>query len=254
VANKKRRDLALTIATIQRKWGLKALRQLDRVEVTAKIPHVPTGFPTLDKALGIGGIPRSRMTEILGVPTSGMTTLAMKIMASAQAEGDTAAYIDLSRTFDADYAHRCEVDLSKLVLVRPHSGNDALAITQDLIASRGVGILIFDAASDLLADVQGQQLMATRLRQLIGLLAKSPCALIFLTLLEAYHPPTDDSYALAHYATLRLFIEKERWITKRRDVRGYRAQVFVAKNKLGAGGQRATIAITFNGTVRGDGT
>ena len=254
MAKKKRSNLALTVAAIQQKWGLKALRQLDRDEVTAQIPHIPTGFPGLDKALGIGGIPRSRMTELIGVPTSGMTTLAMKIMASAQAEGDTAAYIDLGRTFDPDYAHRCEVDLSKLLLVRPRNGQDALAITHDLVASRGTGLLIFDASSDLLADAQGEHLMSTRLRHLTSLLAKSPCALIFLTLVESHPPLADDSYALAHYATLRLFIEKERWITKGRDIRGYHAQVVVAKNKLGSGGKQATIAITFNGTVRGDGT
>ncbi|MCB0173631.1 MAG: hypothetical protein KDJ97_24140 [Anaerolineae bacterium] len=250
---KKRKRLDLTVAGIQRKFGIKALRRLERADTQTTIPHIPTGFTSLDQSLGIGGIPRGRITELMGVPTSGMITLTLKIIANAQAEGDAATYIDLSRTFDPDYAHRCGVDLATLLLVRPRTGRDALHIALDLIASRGTGILIFDSITEVMAERDNQRAITTALRQFPGALAKSPCAAVFLTLLDSADLSTDNG-ALAHFATLRLLIEKERWITKHRDVRGYRAQVLVKKNKLGPAGQRATIAITFNGTVRGDST
>lgn len=257
--SKKRRRLEMTVAAIQRRWGARALRRLGAESAQAAIPHIPTGFPALDEALdGIGGVPRSRLTEILGAPTSGMATLALKMVASAQAAGDTAAYVDLGATFDPDYADRCEVDLSRLLLVRPQTGREALEITHSLIRSRGAGILVFDAVSDLLADPQGAQLMSVALGQIGHALPHSPCAAIFLTPLRSGSARSLDNYpggfALPHYTAVRLLLQKERWLYKRRDIRGYRAQVQVLKNKLGRAGKRATIAITFNGVVRGDST
>jgi recombination protein RecA len=259
VGSRKRKRLEATVATIQRRWGLKALRRGKPVDATAKFPHIPTGFPSLDQALvGIGGIPRGRLTELLGAPTSGMVTLALKIIANAQANGDTAAYVDLGGTFDPDYAARCEVNLTRLLLVRPKTGPEALEIAQSLIAGRGVGVLVFEAVPQLLADPHGFRALATVLRQLPQFLAKSPCAPIFLTPLQfgdvmstANYP---NGFALPHYATVRLLLEKERWLQKGRDIRGYRARVLVLKNKLGAAGKSATISITFNGVVRGDST
>jgi recombination protein RecA len=251
--------LEATVATIQRRWGLKALRRGRPVTTSEEIPHIPTGFAKLDQALaGIGGIPRSRLTELLGAPTSGMATLALKIIATAQAAGDKAAYVDLAATFDPDYAARCEVNLARLLLVRPQSGPEALEIIQALITSQGVGVLVFDAVPHLLADSPNSQTLATALDRLPPLLAKSPCAPIFLTPLHFGDAMSTANYpggfALPHYATLRLVLEKERWLQKGQDIQGYKARVLVLKNKLGAAGKSASIAITFNGVVRGDGT
>jgi len=110
-----------------------------------EIPRIPTGFPALDQAPGIGGIPRGRVTEILGAPTSGMATRALKLMAKAQGDRDTAAYLDLSYTFDPDYAVRCAVSLERLHLIRPHSGREALEIAASPIAGRGIWVLVFDS-------------------------------------------------------------------------------------------------------------
>lgn len=260
MGSRKRKRLESTVAAIQQRWGTKALQRGGNTgSAAAAIPHIPTGFPDLDKVLaGIGGIPRGRLTEILGTPTSGVATLALKIIASAQAQGDTAAYIDLSSTFDPDYAARCEVNLTRLLLVRPQSGREALEIVQTLISGRGVGVLVFDAVPDLLADPAGAQTLAAALSQLPALLAQSPCAPIFLTPLQfggamstANYP---SGFALPHYATIRLSLEKERWLKKGGDIRGYQARVVVLKNKLGQAGQNARIAITFNGVVSGDST
>jgi recombination protein RecA len=255
--NRKKRRLDAAVLAIQRRWGSKALRR-GQATTTASIPHIPTGFPTLDKALGIGGIPRSRITEMLGAPTSGMATLALKVLANAQARGDIATYIDLSYTFDPDYASRCGVNSNKLLLVRPHSGVEALEILYSLIASRGTGVLVFNSTSHLITESHGPQALSTALRRLTGGLAQAPCALVFLTSLHFGDAVSLDNYpsgfALPHYAAVRLLIEKEQWIKKRRDVRGYRARVTVIKNKLGSSGKSASIAITFNGVVDGNGT
>jgi len=248
----------MTVQAIQKRWGPKAIHKLEASATKMEIPHIPTSFPALDRALGIGGIPRGRITEILGAPTSGMATLSLKLIAKAQEDKDTAAYLDLSYTFDPDYAARCDVSLDRLLLIRPHSGREALEITHSLIAGGGMGVLVFDSVSHLLGETHGPLLMSAALRQLVGALAESPCALVFLTPLyfgdatsQANYP---SGFALPHYATVRLLIEKERWLKRRRDVRGYRARVTVIKNKLAPSGKSAAIEITFNGVVNGNST
>lgn len=258
MASRKKQRLDMAVAAIQRRWGPKALRRWGQGAPVVQIPHISTGFPNLDEALGTGGIPRSRITEVLGAPTSGMATLALKVIASAQAQGDIAAYLDLSQTFDPDYAARCGVDLDKLLLARPHTGVEALEILYSLIASRGTGVLVFDSVSHLIAEAHGPQAISIALRRLTGAVAHAPCAPIFLTPLHFGDAASKDNYpggfALPHYAAVRLLIEKEEWLRKRRDVQGYRARVTVLKNKLGASGKSVSIAITFNGVVDGNGT
>ncbi|MCL4299438.1 MAG: hypothetical protein KJ077_27125 [Anaerolineae bacterium] len=256
MSSKKRKRLDSAVSAIQQKWGLQVIRQGASRGLTAEFPHIPTGFQNLDQILtGIGGIPRGRLTELLGTPTSGMATLALKIVAEAQAVKDVAAYLDLGATFDPDYAARCHVNLSKLLLVRPHSGAEALEIAHSLINSRGLGVLIFDSVAQLRAGPLGTETLSPILRQLPQVLAHSPCAPIFLTPLSANQELVyPGSFALPDYATVRLRLTKERWLYRGDDVRGYEAQVQVIKNKLGAANKSTRIAITFNGVVKGDST
>ncbi len=114
--------------------------------------------------MGIGGIPRGRITEILGPLTSGKTTMALKIIAHAQGLKDKAAYIDLSQTFDPDYAFRCGVDLRKLLIVQPNSGREALAIANSLVSSKGLGVMVFDSIASMLGETPSSQLMSEALR------------------------------------------------------------------------------------------
>jgi len=180
------------------------------------------------------------------------------MLANAQVRGNMAAYIDLSYTFDPDYAARCGVHPANLLLVRPHHGQEALEILYRLIASRGIGVLVFNSVSQLMAESQGAQVLSAALRQLVSVLSQSPCAVIFLTPLHFGDLTSMDNYpsgfALPQYAAVRLLIEKEGWISKRRDIGGYRARVTVLKNKLGTSGKTVSIAITFNGVVDGNGT
>jgi recombination protein RecA len=250
MASKKQKRLEATLAFIRGKWGSEAIRPGRSASPPAEIPHIPTGFTSLDRALtGIGGIPRSRLTEILGAPTSGMTTLALKVIVNAQAQRDRAVYVDLGKTFDPDYAARCDVNLSKLLVVRPHNGQEALEIVQSLVRSRGLGVLVFGTTTHLLTDPPAFEVLPASLSKLLPPLTKSPCAVIFLTSLPL---PLAD-FALP-YATLRLRFEKERWLNKGSDIRGYEAQIRVLTNKLGPAGRSAKIAITFNGVVKGDAT
>jgi recombination protein RecA len=257
---KKRKQLDLIVTAIQQRWGTKALQRGSQALHTAvTVSPISTSFPQLDQVLdGIGGIPRGRITEILAQPTSGMTTLALKIITKAQAAGDLAIYLDLGQNFDPDYAVRCGLNLAQLRLIRPPTGSAALEIVQTLITHQGAGVIVFDSVAQLLAGSQGTQTLAAGVRQLLAGLAQSTCALVFLTPLTlggAMSPANYPSgFALPHYATLRLQLKKENWIYKGRDVRGYEAQVIVLKNQLGRAGQRAKIAITFNGVVRGDST
>lgn len=256
MGSKKQKQLEVVARAIQQRWGQQALQ---RGIKPTQVAHIPTGFASLDAALdGCGGVPVGRITEILGAPTSGMTTLALKIIVQAQRQHQMVAYVDLNHTFDPDYAARCEVDLKQLILVRPTSGLEALQLSQSLLTSRSIAVLVFDNITALRHySIESVSLAAT-LTQLPANLAHANCAFIGLTPLQfggamsmANYPA---GFALPHFASLRLELRKEAWLYRGRDVRGYKARMVVIKNKLGRAGQQASLSIIFNGTVRGDST
>jgi recombination protein RecA len=256
VRSKKRKQFEATVVMpIQRRWGLKALRRWGKSEAVVEVPHVPTGFPDLDKALGVGGIPRSRVTEIITIPTAGGTTVALKIIAHTQALGGTAVYIDLERSVDPDYAYHCGVKLRKLVLIRPETQRQGLSIMQDFIIGDGISVLVFDLPAHFLTNLQMAEALSTAMGRLIAPLSRTNCALLFLTSLPTNSRPSLANYpmdlSLPHYAAVRLLIQREHWIYKQADIRGYQAQVLILKNKLAAGNKRASIAIRFNSGLPG---
>lgn len=252
--SEKWRKLESAVLNVQRRWGPLALRKLERPPTRRAVPHIPTGLPALDRVLGIGGIPKGRVTELLGAPTSGKTTLANIIVAHAQQNGSVGAYVDLSQTFDPHYAVKCGIDLHDLLIVQPFSGEEALEMTISLVSSGSVSVLVFDSASDLVAGCTSAQFLSSALSHLAGCTAKSHCALIFLTALtfgghssEANYPP---GFGLPYYATVRLLVERERWLRQRGDVWGYSARMTVIKNKLAPPGRWALVRFVFNGQVR----
>lgn len=241
----------MSVAAIQRRWGRKALRKLEVSAVTAKVPHISTGFPALDRALGIGGLAKGRVSELLGPATSGKTTLALKFLVQAQTGGGQVGYMDHARFFDPDYAHRCGLDLSRLLVVAPYDLEEALAMTEALAGSSGLSALVFDGLDALWDDADAAQWIAACLDRLVAPLARSGTILLFL-----HAPLTRGSpglSALAHHATVRLRVVRERWLRRHGDVRGYEARVEVRKNRLGPAGRTVHIAIQFDGTVRGNG-
>lgn len=247
----KRQKLEKTISALQARWGAKAIQRLEQVQNKSSPPHLSTGFSALNEALLIGGLPHGRISEIIGAPTSGMATVALKLLANAQNDDQVAVFIDPSHTFDPDYAARCGLILSQLILVRPFDFHQALVILHDFILGAGINILVFDLPFDLAAEARIAQALAKTLDRLIAPLGKSDCVLIFLAALPIHRTSNLDHYpthlTLPHYASIRLHIQRERWLYQERDIHGYQAQILVVKNKFGPAGRLARISLTFAG-------
>jgi recombination protein RecA len=244
----KKEDLEQVISALQERWGADIIGR-PPADSARGIPHIPTGFAALDDILGSGGIPRGRISELLGVPTSGMATVALRVLANVQAGGGTAVYVDLERTFDPDYARRCGVIVDQLTLVHPHDAGQALAMLPDFFSDGAIDLLLFDMPARLQEEPDLTRRLSSALGRLLASLSKNAGTLLFLTSL-APAQETAVSYpqgaALPHFATLRLLLHKEQWLYKQRDVVGYEAQVLVIKNKLAAPGVQVRITITFN--------
>jgi recombination protein RecA len=248
----RQRKLDAVVARLQLQYGPRAIRKAAAAP-PAPVAHISTTFPDLDAALGIGGLPRGRITEIVGPATSGKVTLAAKVLSAAQRDKEAlVAWLDLSNSCDPDYLHRCGLDLDRLLVVRPRDAADALAIALHLVASKALAALVFESLplfgpgpADLAPIDQG--LLTGTLERLATAVTLTACVVIFLT------EPHAQSRTLAHGASVRLTIRRERWITRGPDVRGYEGQVEIVKHKLGRAGAVTPIRIIFNGTVRGEG-
>jgi len=253
--SRRQRKLDVVVAGLQLQYGPRAVRRAAE-RPAEPVPCIATSFPGLDAALGIGGLPRGRISEIIGPATSGKVTLAAKVLAVAQSERDAlVAWLDLGRTCDPDYLDRCGLDLNRLLIVHPEDGAGALAIALHLVESNTLAALVFDGLADL---SPGDEPPATRgfpsaglvdgiLERLATVVTQTQTVVLFLT------EPYAQSRTLAHVATIRLAIRRERWITRDGDVRGYEGRVEILKHKLGRAGALVPVRITFNGTVRGDG-
>jgi hypothetical protein len=245
--SRRQRKLDLVVAGLQLQYGPQAVRRAMERSTDA-IPCIPTTFPELDVALapnGVrhGGLPRGRISEIVGPATSGKVTLAAKVLASAQRDRDAlVAWLDLDHTCDPDYLNRCGLNLDRLLIVHPQSGADALAIALHLVESNTLAALVFS-----LLPEENPGLAAGVLERLATVVTQTRTAVLFLM-----EPPAQ-SRTLAHVAAVRLAIRRERWITQDGDVRGYEGAVEILKHRLGRAGALVPIRITFNGTVRGDG-
>ena len=249
---RKRKQVRLdaAVAAIRHRYGPWSVFQ-GRPAGMAGVPHISTGFPALDRALEIGGLPRGKLNEMVGPATSGKTTLALKFLTQAQEGGGEVAYIDQALYFDADYAHRCGLDLSRFWVGTTHDLLEALATTEALARNGGLVAAVLDIVDLAWTDSRAGQALAATLNRLPAALARAGMALLVLHESQAGGSPALS--ALAHNAAVRLQVTRERWIQKQGDVRGYEARVEVLKNQLGPTGGTVTLAIEFNGTVRGNG-
>jgi recombination protein RecA len=253
---RRQRQLDMAVATIQRRYGPRSLVKGKPASATGNVPHIPTGFPALDRALGIGGLPRGKVCELVGPATSGKTTLALKFLAQAQTSGGQVAYVDQALYFDPDYAYRCGLDLSHLLVGTSHDLREALAMTEALVRSGSLAALVFDALDFLWTDPEAASLLAATLNRLPAALSRAGTTLLVLHEAASGDPPMGGSpalSALAHYAAVRLQVVRERWLHHHSDIRGYEARVEVLKNRLGPAGRTVNLTIEFNGTVRGNG-
>jgi recombination protein RecA len=215
------------------------------------IEVIPTGSLALDRALGVGGVPRGRVTEIYGPDGAGKTTLAQHIVAEAQEQGGTAAYIDMEHALDPAYARRCGVDVDNLLISQPDTGEQALEIAETLIRSGAVDVIVVDSVAALVprAEIEGEmgdshpglqaRLMSQALRKLSGAIKQSNAALIFTNQLREkigvmFGNPetTSGGRALKFYASVRLDIRRITSIKERGELIGTRTRVRVTKNKV----------------------
>ena len=236
------------LAALQHQWGER------RIWRGSQIPRdtlsvLPTDIADLDAALHIGGIPRGKLTELLGRPTSGMTTLALLIVAHTQARAELTASIDLPGSFDAEYAARCGVQLDQLVLVRPETATEALELVHALIACRGFGLIVVDQLGLMQAVPHHAQLLDRALRALPSLLADAPTALLVLTALP-YTPVMVDAIAyhgsvVAGAASVRLHVVRTAWHDDPLRI-GCTATATVFKHRLAAAGAQAGLYISFD--------
>jgi recombination protein RecA len=228
------------LAAVQRRWGPAALRPAADTAVRPDL--LATGLADLDAALG-GGLPRGRIIEIGGRPTSGMRTLALRVLAQAQAPAQLVAYVDVAGTFDAEYAAGCGVDLAHVLVARPHSVRELFDLTRALVASGDVAAMIVDSFATALADRQGARLLSTALDRPLPLLPTSRCAVL------ALHDEPDVSHdrlaggSLAHAATVRLLVEHVGWTTTGHGHAGYRCRVVLRKHPRVAAGVVAAMTV-----------
>ncbi len=250
-AKEKLKALQLTIDKLEKTYGKGAVMKLSDERVT-DIPAISTGSLGLDVALGIGGIPRGRVTEIYGPESSGKTTLTMHCIAEAQKKGGLAAFIDAEHAFDKSYAEKLGIDTEQLLISQPDNGEQALEIAEHLIRSGAIDIIVIDSVAALVpkAELEGEmgeskmglqaRLMSQALRKLTGTISKTGCACVFINQLREkigvmFGNPetTTGGNALKFYSSVRLDIRRIGQIKEAADdVVGNRVKVKVVKNKV----------------------
>jgi recombination protein RecA len=250
VGTGKSKALETTLATIQKRYGEGSIMRLGQA-THLHVEAIPTGSLALDLALGVGGVPRGRVTEIYGPEGSGKTTVCQHIVAEAQRMGGVAAFIDMEHALDPVYAAKCGVDVEELYISQPDTGEQALEIAEALVRSGAVDIIVVDSVAALVprAEIEGDmgdshpglqaRLMSQALRKLSGAIKASNTAMVFTNQLRhkigvMFGSPetTSGGMALKFYASVRLDIRRIQAIKAGGDVIGNRTRVRVKKNKV----------------------
>ena len=244
------RAVDAAILSIEKQFGRGSIMKLGSAERQA-VDSIPTGSIALDLALGVGGIPRGRITEVFGPESSGKTTLCQHVLAEAQRRGGVVAFIDVEHALDPGYARSCGVNVDELLVSQPDTGEQALEITETLIRSGGIDCVVLDSVAALVprAEIEGEmgdsfvgiqaRLMSQALRKLTGAVSRSNTALVFTNQLREkigvmFGNPetTPGGRALKFYASVRLDIRRLETIKSGTDSVGNRVRVKVVKNKV----------------------
>jgi recombination protein RecA len=251
-ASERTRAVDAAILAIEKQFGRGSIMKLGTAE-KQQVDAIPTGSIALDLAMGVGGVPRGRITEIFGPESSGKTTLCQHVLAEAQRRGGVVAFIDVEHALDPQYARACGVNVDELLVSQPDTGEQALEITETLIRSGGVDCVVVDSVAALVprAEIEGEmgdsfvgiqaRLMSQALRKLTGAVSRSNTALVFTNQLREkigvmFGNPetTPGGRALKFYASVRLDIRRIETIKSGTDSIGSRVRVKVVKNKVAA--------------------
>src|SRR6266568_5133855 len=247
----KKKALNLAIAQIEKNHGKGAIMKMGSSDSRVRVDAISTGAINLDAAIGVGGIPRGRVTEIYGPESSGKTTLCLHVVANAQRAGGVAAYIDAEHALDTDYAVKLGVDVESLLVSQPDTGEQAMEICEILVRSGAVDVVVIDSVAALVpkAEIEGDmgdshmglqaRLMYQALRKLTGIISKSNCCVIFINQIRMkigvmFGNPetTTGGNALKFYASVRMDIRKIASLKQGNDIIGSRTRVKVVKNKV----------------------